>query len=430
VTLDGSPDLTDVAIDGSHVLYLADSTAGVRNFSAISAKDNSAKTVTVSNAFGLSQSGLSWAIGGKRASIGSTTSRKLIENNSAAGDAMPGWVIEMESGHTETLAATLTFRRAGSLTGGPIILRGTAGAATLPVLTFSNNGSAFVIGVTAWQLRDFEMRNSNVTKTLSIAIVQGAAQSLLIERLKIAHSTNKFWKGYQGNNNAAAVRIIGCEIGHTANIGIEMAVLLHAVIVDNYIHDCATRGILVQAVTRSLIIGNIAARCDAANLEFNSTSALESAVLHNTLVGSTANSGLYFNVNVATGPLRVLVANNLFAYNASYGIDVVGTVTVTPQFSGTMSRIINNGFFSNASGQIASILESLNEQPRIDNPGFVSDVTSTSTHDFTIGTPYRGKAYPIPEYEFVGRFSATRSYRDVGAAQRQDLVLARYEARS
>src|SRR5262245_38170373 len=76
VTLDGSPDLTNVATDGSHAVFLNDSTAGARNFGKITAKDNVAKTVTVTNAFGASLSGKSWAIGGKRASIGSTTSTK------------------------------------------------------------------------------------------------------------------------------------------------------------------------------------------------------------------------------------------------------------------------------------------------------------------------------------------------------------------
>src|SRR3954463_10134754 len=89
VTLDGSPDLTGVATDGSHVLYFADATAGNRNFAKITAANNGTKVVTVSDALGFTLT-KAWAIGGKRASLLGTNSSKLIENNSGNGDAMPG----------------------------------------------------------------------------------------------------------------------------------------------------------------------------------------------------------------------------------------------------------------------------------------------------------------------------------------------------
>ena len=134
VTLDGSPDLSGVATDGTHVLFLSDSTAGNRNFSRITAKDVAARTVTVAHAFGASLSGKPWAIGGRRASIGSATSRKLADNNVSAGDAMPGWKVRLASGHAETLSGALTWRRAGDTTDGPIVLEGEPGAGTMPVV--------------------------------------------------------------------------------------------------------------------------------------------------------------------------------------------------------------------------------------------------------------------------------------------------------
>src|SRR5574343_1935860 len=76
VSLDGSPSLAGVNTDGSHVIYLVDSTAGHRNFAAINDKNDTTKTVTVEQAFtGSLPATKSWAIGGKRASIGAASSK-------------------------------------------------------------------------------------------------------------------------------------------------------------------------------------------------------------------------------------------------------------------------------------------------------------------------------------------------------------------
>ena len=137
--------LGSVPTDGSACLYLADATAGHRNFDNITAISGTsgAWTVTVTNGYTTSGSNFNWAIGGQRLTISSATSLKLLNNNSANGDAMPGWAEEMQSGYTETIAASLRPFRSGDFVNGTIELRGAAGAATQPVLTFSNNGAAF-----------------------------------------------------------------------------------------------------------------------------------------------------------------------------------------------------------------------------------------------------------------------------------------------
>ncbi len=132
VTLDSGTVLTGVDTTGLHVIYLADTTAGHRRFSRITGTAGSGgatPTVTVADAYTINLTGKSWAIGGTRATVAGAVSLLLFDNNSAAGDAMPGWVVEMQSGHAETgLTATINLRRAGDTTSGPIILRGLPGA--------------------------------------------------------------------------------------------------------------------------------------------------------------------------------------------------------------------------------------------------------------------------------------------------------------
>jgi hypothetical protein len=98
VTLDGSPDLSGVATDGSHVIYLNDTTVGNRRWAAINAVDNTAKTVTVEQAYALSLSGLSWAIGGELAGIDNANARILWENNGTTGDGALNWSFGLEPG--------------------------------------------------------------------------------------------------------------------------------------------------------------------------------------------------------------------------------------------------------------------------------------------------------------------------------------------
>jgi hypothetical protein len=170
VTLGGSPDLSGVPFDGTWVLFLNDSTAGARNFGSIASADNSAKTVTITagEAFrSLIVSGVSWAIGGVRATINGTTSSKLTSNNSAAGDCMPGWTIRLLSGHVESGAA-INARRAGTLAAGYITIEGELGAANRPVYTSSGNGltqSAAYI-----RCKDFDVKRSGSSAGTAISM--------------------------------------------------------------------------------------------------------------------------------------------------------------------------------------------------------------------------------------------------------------------
>lgn len=85
VTLDGSPTLSGVATDGTHVLYLQTSTG--RRFFTIVGVNDGADTVTVSEDIAGTASGLSWAIGGSCSSI----------NSYLQADVKDSWVIELES---------------------------------------------------------------------------------------------------------------------------------------------------------------------------------------------------------------------------------------------------------------------------------------------------------------------------------------------
>lgn len=420
VTLDGSPDLTNVATDGSHVIYLADSTAGARNFGKITGKDNSAKTVTVADAFGTSLSGLSWAIGGKRASIAGTASKKLFDNNSAAGDAMPGWVVEMQSGHVETIAATFNFWRSGDTTSGPVTLRGASGAATLPVLTFSNNGVMLAQYNDSLVLRDFELRNSNATKTASAAVSRAANGSYLqCDGLRIDHATDRVWKAIAGDWTNLSVR--NCTIGNCASVGIDLEGHSTLRILNNWVYSCGGHGINLQGTGYygAAIIGNIfhGNSGDGIRIGLGSNTPADYAGVF--LWGNTcnANSGDGIEIEGANRDYSnaLTCANNILSNNGAYGLNCSHGSASQALYDAVATLFFGNATYNNTSGAVNPAALTIGEGATSD-PSYVD----AAGGNFSLGTNLKGLGYPLGGTLPIGKYSATNSYVDPGAAQRQE----------
>lgn len=417
VTLDGSPDLSGVATDGSHVLFFNDTTAGNRNFVKITAVNNGTKVVTVANALGFTLT-KAWAIGGKRASIAGTLSIKLFSNNSAAGDAMPGWAVEMESGHTETLSATFTLRRSGDFTTGSITLRGTYGAATRPVLTFSNNGVAFTHNLNMVNLRDFEIKNSNATKTASVGVSMSSSAALCeCSGLVINDSSNKFWKGIIHNGGGTTIR--DCDIGNTASKGIESTSATFALVIKNC-RLWSTAGNAIDITTSSNSPGMIIEDC----LIYGVTGIGISLALTGTAISF---STFGFKINRCTVDTC-----------SSDGIRITSSTTQGAGFA--LSEIVssqitgNGGYgvnFSNASPPTAVQLlgamridycnfgtgGSVNTSGSVSVAGVTTNCIAVAPaySTYAVGPASRALGYPST----VGK-SSTISYMDIGCAQRKE----------
>lgn len=418
VTFSGATDLSGVLDNGSHVIYLADATAGARNFSKITAVNNGADTVTVADAFGVSLSGMSWAIGGKRASIGSTTSKKLFDNNSTSGDAMPGWIVEMQSGHTETITAQFDLRRGGDTTNGIIWLRGEAGAGTVPVVTFSNNGVGInKIAANHFLLSDFELRNSNATKTASVAFATSTNnQTLTVLRMKVSHSTNKFWRAY--STNQGGLILLSSEIGYCADIGIVHlnSASYEGLMSDCFIHDCGGDGVEWGSGIITLI-GNVFYNNSGFGADINGTRSYAGTAFI-PVGGSTHIIGNVFHANgggglelAGTGGHVGVIANNIFSNNTGYGISCAGTDVQNFSVGCSMR---NNCFYSNTTAATnPSTLTNFNLGSITTDPAF----TNAGSGNFAVGTNMKAFGWP---QDNVGKFSGTRSYVDIGAAQRQE----------
>lgn len=427
VTLTAGTDLTNVATDGSHVIFLNDSTAGARNFGKITGKAGSGgatPTVTVSNAFGLSLTGKSWAIGGRRASIGSTTSRKLRDNNAGNGDAMPGWTLRLMSGHAETLTIALDLRRSGDTTDGWIMLEGESDAngqptwAVRPVLNFSGDVNGVVIRGLGSPVRNFQIHSTGVKTSkyglTASGIVSFNAQGMVVSS---SNTSNKWTAGiapagiaavitdcevsdcqdgilHGAGGNNGGIRITGCDIHDNTNIGIRL-------------DATAYFGIII---TDNILYNN-----GASNIEINNTRTdslgLGTYIARNTIYGKGGSGGDGLKVINWNESIQAVIESNWFV-NCLYGIRYSnGSASVAGlRYYGAVIR--NNGFYNNTSGKyLPTGLDSYDEVTT--NPDF----TNASLRNFTQGIAGKEKGYPMRN--IGGGSSATRSYVDIGA-QRQE----------
>lgn len=398
VTLDAGTDLTNVVTDGSHVLYLADTTAGHRRFSAINGKSGSGGStpqVTVEQAYTTSLSGKSWAIGGVRATIGGSVSVLLWNNNNSGNaDAAAGWVEEMQSGHTETISSTFSIWAGGSVAAGPVQVRGTFGAVTPPVVTFSNDGQAFRLenGRQYIRLADFDLRNSAGTKTASIGVLNAGAAIVSIVRVTIRHATNYFWKGV---NAGIEWTVRDGEIAHTASDGMTFTDT-NITAFNMSIHDCGRYGVyvnggLTQEIVSCLIYNNAddGVRDDRAP---NSSGGCGLILSGNTIYNNTGDGLEVAGAATGTSLDGSRLTNNIIANNGGYGINLSGTGWGPNAVRAWRCDIAGNDFYSNTSGPyFPTTLSSVVSGGSTANPTFANagsgDFTPTNTALAGTATP-------------------------------------------
>jgi hypothetical protein len=386
--------------------------------------NNGADTVTVDTAFPVSGSGITWAIGGKRATLAGTNSKKLFDNNSAAGDVAAGWTVELESGHTETITATFDLRRNGDATNGPVTLRGAVGAATRPVITFSNNSACFQPRGSFGSIENLDLVNTNATKTASTGVLlQSTANVFRIQNMRIGHATNKFWKGINISAQTAAVYdtlVLSC-----ANTGIEIS---QAAMVRNCAVLSGGGSGIVPSVAGVQIIGNLIAynATDGVNNTLASASVAQpSSYIHNTFHGN-GSDGLELTATPTNHRVfdNLEISSNIFSQNGAYGINCSGAGVTAQSLAAAQVMFLANTFYGNVTGKyLPTDLQSLTETTTDPSGGLSSastDYTGASGGtDFTIVSALKGLGYP-GSGRVVGSNSSTVSYADPGVAQRQE----------
>ena len=325
-----NPDLSGVATDGSAVLFFNDTNAGSKNFVKITNVDNATKVVTLTPALRASQT-KGWAIGGKRSAISTTLSKKLFDNNGGAGDAQAGWIIEMQSGHSETVAARIDVRCAGGATTGRIILRGESGAATRPVLTKSGTGD-IVPRTDYFTFQDFDT-------TLPMI---GTASVVSYIGVK---STGP-GSGDAFNNPGAQSQFQGCEITGWAN-GITGS-MQSGHIIGNYIHGLTGDAIVNDARDMSgwICFANVINDCgsDGIVMTQNRSDGYGSMKVLQNVINDCGGDGIRY-VSLAASMAGLMIVNNSISACGAYGINLSNAGADAVEINAYRPIILNNNTY-------------------------------------------------------------------------------------
>ena len=402
VTLDGSPDLSGVATDGSHVLWLQ--TSSGRQFFTINATDDGADTVTLDDAPAGTASGLTWGIGGKRASLFSNSdSVLLVINGGSNGDAYPGWAMEFQSGHTESFSSTIDTKRNSDTTGGQISIRTASGAATRPILTYTGSSKAFIGRGNGWYYHGFDIK---VTGTAT-NIFDTASSFTTIESVHIYKSgAGSFTSGF-GVASDDLGTYIDCAVDGATGCGFEVNA---SVVIENcYVANCGSHGIeignsLGATVVGCIVVGNTG---DGINWAYSGGSNRSGRISNCTFDNNTGDG-----VKLTAAPSESLnnlpIMNNIFSNNGGYGLNFSDAGSTKPALEYYAYIMKYNNFYSNTTA--ATNPADIGDNNLTLDPQYVD----TASKDYTVGANLKGVGYRSGQN--IGS-STTKTYVDIGAAQ-------------
>lgn len=238
-TLDGSPDLSGVATDGSHVIWVATSTG--RQFFTINAKDNVAKTVTVDDAPAGTSSGLTWGLGGKRQTLDAASSRSLF----GATGFKAGWTVDIENAANYTLTSKLTVSVSGSQADGVITIKSSSGSK--PIITSATSGLDLIeVGSRSYlHFKNLKFTHTGASRGDGIIPNVGIATYITFEDLEFDGCLNGISGDYITDYTFINCTFINCEAKNGTANGFLIAGAMNTFI-SCFAHDNANHGLFTD----------------------------------------------------------------------------------------------------------------------------------------------------------------------------------------
>lgn len=349
ITLTNSPDLSGVATDGSHALWLA--TGSGRQFTKIVGADNGSKTLTVEDTFTIaSGSPVDYAIGGKRQTLNG--SGQLI---ASGGDLKPGWIVEFADGHEEFIANTLNIYPVGDYTNGAIIYRTEVGASVHAKLICSaSTTTGFILRGTETRYQDLQIL---VSGALTTAIIDTTAE-VTIRGCKVArHGSGTFVAAIEPAGQTEGVNLIDCEIDGTGGTGDGVNGGDGLIIQDCHIHNCGNLGVRINGSLSIAVNGNTIENCGSHGIQaaISGNFSRGASLSYNT-IQNNGGDGLRMTsvVNAANGGLaNTPIVKNRFLNNGGWGVNFSDASATAAAVLARGTVIHNNEFSGNSSGDIS-----------------------------------------------------------------------------
>ena len=405
-TLDGTPDLSGVATDGTHLIWVQTSTG--RQFFTINAVDDGADTVTVDDAPAGTTTGLTWGLGGKRNSLDNADNRLLF----SAADLKGGWIVELED--DQTLTSGLVCAAAGYA-----MIRGAS--EHVVINQTSSNTPIFTSLIAEYVFSSLKFTNSHVTKgsnSVAFYFQSGGVARVKIDNCIFGDATNQLYSANYRNSSGAQVWISDCEIAHCTNNGWNRhSGYSGALYMERcWVHDNSSVGVFLLYgdkchITHCTITDNGG---DGIGFYGNSSSQRNMPFITNCTIDGNASEGIQLSDDYY--PQHAVIDNNIISNNGTYGIASTYTASEPALL---LKSVRNNNIYNNTSGQFSGIDETLgfafSGNISVD-PGF----TDAAGGDYSVGENMKAVGLPLTSRTIGANQSATKSYVDIGAAQRQE----------
>jgi len=397
VTLDGSPDLSGVLTDSSEVFWLQ--TDSGRQFFTISGADDGLDQLTLDDAPAGTSTGLTWGYGGKRSTIDNASSRLAFT------EMKDDWVIEIEHTGTDYTLSGTALNITAATTSDTVTIRGTG--ATRPTITQTAAATALDLITRSFScFIDFlKIENSHASNGGGIDFSQ--AMSLFLTDCVIGDATNQLSTGiFNSYGSTERLDIVDCEVGNCTSTGVSMQ--RGCRIFGSWIHDNGGHGIFVGANggEQLFIFDSIVANNTVDGISLN-TQGGRLWVMNCTIDGNTGDG-----IDVTQGSSRAvpILINNIISNNGGYGFN-------SDNAGFAQGLVDGNLWYTNTSGDVLNLTKGDN-----DISGSDPDFTDAASDDYSLSATSPGKAmgFPISTRMIGADQSATTSYKDTGAAQREE----------
>lgn len=397
VTFQGSPDLSGVATDGSAAIFIS----GI-GFDRITAVDDVAKTVTIDTALTIG-AGTAFAIGGKRATLNNTESRRLFAATvSPTASGIKGlWTVEIET--DQTLTSLLSCTAASTLSTGFITIKGTG--QTRPVINQSTDYQNIFSSISVsslfvkWSFLKFTQ--SSVNKALAIGLGAGLN---VFENCVFGDSTNKLSNAIARQGGAPGLVCYNCQFVYCTGVAITATSFgQYGSRIINCIFD-SNQSAISSTIATVIMDSCIIANSTSDGIVLGNTGAGNNFI-KNCTIHNNAGDGIDVSANLFS-PNDVSVINCNITKNGGYGINAISGT----QFMNLLHNNYGTGATANTSGAINNY--SLGSGDIQVDPQYAD----AANGNYAIGANLKSKGYPKFDVP-IGISSSTYSFVDIGAAQ-------------
>jgi hypothetical protein len=415
ITLTNSPNLSTVPTDGSAVLWM-NTASPTRQFSKITGVNNSSKTVTVEDNFAIaSGSARNYAIGGKRATwSGSDRLFRL--------DVKAGWTIETETDQTGSISPCAEGS-GGDLVNGPITIRGSEPHKRLiqnasgSCISMNKSGSSNAVKIHIKNLKLVNnTQNSSTSKSAAYGVGCAGTPEFVMENCILGDEIDSlnYCLAAISSTDIPVATFINCDFIFGLNSGtiVQYGGTLRFI-------GCRFDNNKNTSLAVASGSGGLDGRIEIINCLFirNGGDAIQLRDLMRggTVVGCTmaqGSSGTSTAINLIYAGTKIVIYNNNIK-TFSRGISIYAGGASGDFRSGYIDF---NNYFDVTQPYYDLAFPGANDT--VLDPQF----KNVNILDHTIGTNLRAKGFPSSSRNIGANQSATKTYVDIGAAQRREKI--------